>query len=468
MPMLQAASTHLIIPEPSEDLLANEPWSIDIYADGLMDELFADIDEILDFSGNLPSQTVRNGNRATRRSREEINPREWFYKSANPSEPVTPEDQQPQTVNVPQIVLPSTLKRTGQTVTQVRKNHLSTVVVSTPSVTAVSQRPQLTKRGLGKLLILGTTIGVAIAGTLYLVHSGVLMLLGSRLTQQIYVPHSQSQLYNKPEVEAELIDYMLGALTIIDQQGATNNQQSARPGFSNRIVSNPNTIAFANTQPVGNLPSPLAANNTPLTPNRSASVVERIYIPVYQAPSPMRYAPPPIPGAPRIISPLATNSQLPQLPVVKTALNQVKQAAKPVSVNTVTNAVRPELKPVPVRTAPITVRQQPNPLPALPVVPFGTAVPNLSAPTAPTPSPANQQQAYLPTSTTAIPSHTLEGLLESGKKSVALFQVDGVTRRVNIGESIGSSGWTLVDVSNGEAVVRRNGEVRSIYAGQKL
>jgi hypothetical protein len=39
---------------------------------------------------------------------------------------------------------------------------------------------------------------------------------------------------------------------------------------------------------------------------------------------------------------------------------------------------------------------------------------------------------------------------------------------LNMGESIGSSGWTLVDVSNGEAVIRRNGEVRSIYAGQKL
>ncbi|QSJ20995.1 hypothetical protein JYQ62_28060 [Nostoc sp. UHCC 0702] len=466
--MLQAASTHLIIPEPSEDLLTNEPWSIEIYADGLMDELFSDIDEILDFSGNLPSQTGRNGNRPSRRSREEINLRERFYKSANPSKPVTPEDEQLQTVNVPQIILPSTIKKTGQAVTQVKKNHLSTVVVDTPSVTAVSQRPQLSKRGLGKLVILGTTIGFAIAGTLYLLHSGVLLLLGSKLTQPIYLPQSQSQLYHKVEVEADLIDYMLGSLTVIDQQGAINKQQSVRPGFTNRVVSNPNTIAFANTQPAGNLPPPLSANNTPLTPNRSASVVERIYIPVYQAPSPMRYAPPPIPGAPRIISPLATNSQISQLPVVKTTLNQVKQAAKPVSVNTVATAVRPELKPVPVRTAPITVRQQPNPLPALPVVPFGAPVPNLPTATAPTPSPTTQQQAYLPTSAATIPSHTLEGFAELGKKSVALFQVDGVTRQFNIGESIGSSGWTLVDVSNGEVVVRRNGEVRSIYAGQKL
>jgi hypothetical protein len=70
----------------------------------------------------------------------------------------------------------------------------------------------------------------------------------------------------------------------------------------------------------------------------------------------------------------------------------------------------------------------------------------------------------------AAPSYSaqLEGLLELGNKSVALFKVDGISRRINIGENIGTTGWTLVEVSNGEAIVRRNGEVRSIYTGQKL
>jgi Tfp pilus assembly protein PilP len=60
------------------------------------------------------------------------------------------------------------------------------------------------------------------------------------------------------------------------------------------------------------------------------------------------------------------------------------------------------------------------------------------------------------------------GLLESGENSAALFDVDGVTQRFKIGESIGASGWTLVSVANQEAVVRRNGEVRSVYVGQKF
>lgn len=472
MPMLQAFSTDLIIPEPSEDLLANEPWSIEIYADGLMDELFSDIDEILDFSGNLPSQTLKYGSRVSRRSKEETNSRERFYKSANPSAPIPPEYEQLQTVNVPQIVLPNALNRTGQAVTQLRNKQMSTVVVGTPTVPSVSQRYQQTKRALGKLLILGTTIGVAIAGTIYFIHSGVLLLLTSRLTQPIYTP--QSQLSTKADVEADLVDYMLGALTVIDKQDTTNNQLSSRTGLPNRVVSNPSAIAFASTQPVGKLPPPLAANNTPLSlsSNRSSNVVERIYIPVYQAPSPMRYAPPPILGNPRVIPPVAANSKTSQPNIVKTALNQVRQAAKPVNVNMMAAAVRSQLKPLAVRTAPIDVRQPSSPLPALPVVPFGAAPPKLAA-TASTPetalvsSTASQQQGYLSTAA-AIPSHTLEGLLELGNKSVALFQVDGVTRRIKIGEGIGSSGWTLVDVSNGEAVVRRNGEVRSIYAGQKL
>jgi hypothetical protein len=58
--------------------------------------------------------------------------------------------------------------------------------------------------------------------------------------------------------------------------------------------------------------------------------------------------------------------------------------------------------------------------------------------------------------------------LELGDRSAALFEINGVARRVNIGESIGSSGWTLVEVEQGEAVIRRNGEVRSIFAGQSF
>jgi hypothetical protein len=176
----------------------------------------------------------------------------------------------------------------------------------------------------------------------------------------------------------------------------------------------------------------------------------------------MRYALPAIPGTPTLLPQVASALQGYQPNVVKNALNKVRQAAKPVTVNMLAAAVGAELKPVAGRTAPITVRQTPNPLPALPVLPLRAALAPESEPT------ITQEQVYPPTAIAVAPSNTLEGLLELGNKSAALFKIDGVTRRINMGESIGSSGWTLVEVSNGEAVVRRNGEVRSIYAGQKL
>ncbi|MCL1467216.1 hypothetical protein [Argonema galeatum] len=60
------------------------------------------------------------------------------------------------------------------------------------------------------------------------------------------------------------------------------------------------------------------------------------------------------------------------------------------------------------------------------------------------------------------------GVLVLGDKSAAIFEVNGASRRIHVGESIASSGWILVEVRNDEAIVRRNGEVRSIYVGQQF
>ncbi|MEH2255732.1 hypothetical protein [Nostoc sp.] len=453
--MLQEASTRLIVPEPSEDLITNEPWSIENYADGLMDELFADIDYILDASGNLPSQTVSHSSQ--NRSSHSV-----AGVSAQAQRQSPPEYVPLQTVTIPQIILPNTLNQPVHSVAQDNHKQLNTVIFDPATVKPVSRKRQKTSSVLGKLLIVGTTLGVAIASMIYLVQSGVVYLLNTKLPDStLLLPQSQSRLPVKTEIEAELVDYMLQALAVIDKQGAKSNQKSFNPGFSSQA--NTNQIALGRQQPTGNLPAlPLLANNTPPAPNRSGSVIERIYVPVYQAPSPMRYALPAIPGTPTLLPQVASALRISQPNVVKTALNTVRQAAKPVTVNMLAAAVRAELKPVAAKTAPISVRQTPKPLPALPIVPLRAALAPESEPT------ITQEQVYPPTAIAEAPSNTLEGLLELGNKSAALFKIDGVTRRINMGESIGSSGWTLVDVSNGEAVVRRNGEVRSIYAGQKL
>lgn len=111
--------------------------------------------------------------------------------------------------------------------------------------------------------------------------------------------------------------------------------------------------------------------------------------------------------------------------------------------------------------------------PTLPPVP--TAAPTASTPTsttalAPVPLPPAAPGPAAAATATALPTttHTLMGLLELGDRSAALFEINGVTRRIHLGESIGSSGWTLVEVANQEAIMRRNGEVRSVYVGQSF
>lgn len=86
----------------------------------------------------------------------------------------------------------------------------------------------------------------------------------------------------------------------------------------------------------------------------------------------------------------------------------------------------------------------------------------------PTPSqpPANEQR------TAAAPAgvYALVGTLErgEGQQPAALFEVNGSPRWIDIGQSIGNSGWTLSEVTGDRVSVRRNGETRTIYVGQQF
>ncbi len=92
-------------------------------------------------------------------------------------------------------------------------------------------------------------------------------------------------------------------------------------------------------------------------------------------------------------------------------------------------------------------------------------------PSLPSPSTATTGQSD---STAPVPNiaanntYELVGVLELGDRSAALFEVNGSSQRVYIGETIGGSGWSVVSINNEEVVVRRNGEVRSIYIGQQF
>ena len=101
-------------------------------------------------------------------------------------------------------------------------------------------------------------------------------------------------------------------------------------------------------------------------------------------------------------------------------------------------------------------------------IPYQTTQPALPQPTQPAGPPLAQAgPASVPSPTPAV-VHRLVGVLELGDRSAALFEVNGVPQRVYIGERIGTAGWTLVSVAHQEVVVRRNGDVRSLYIGQQF
>lgn len=105
----------------------------------------------------------------------------------------------------------------------------------------------------------------------------------------------------------------------------------------------------------------------------------------------------------------------------------------------------------------VYIPYQTNPAPTTPQT--------AAAPSAPA---AASSPGPVATASTSAVNHVLVGVLELGDRSAGLFEIDGVAQRVYIGERIGSSDWNLVSVSNEQATIRRNGEVRSIYIGQQF
>jgi hypothetical protein len=113
----------------------------------------------------------------------------------------------------------------------------------------------------------------------------------------------------------------------------------------------------------------------------------------------------------------------------------------------------------------------PNPI-STPLAPGKISVP------APAPLRASQK-AFPPTTVPVLTpgdrllpslkgSQTLIGLLESGDRSAALFNINGIAQQIKIGEGISTTGWTLIAVENQKALIHRNGDRRWVDVGQKF
>ena len=348
--------------------------SVELDADRLMDDLFSDIDHILDSGSRLPS------------------------------EPIHPDYIALKSVVVPPIIMPSPANESAivlkeKTIEDPKSNniHLSSKIHS--------QNPnqKKDKKGSGNnidkiLFIIASLSLVSLVG--WLIYDNKIPL---PFLEQNNIVNTSDNIKISPE-DNQFISYMLRSLDAIETQPATTQTTTT-------VIQNPPASI------------PVAPTTNP-SQSQSQTVIERIYIPypsgevsennstsssVAPAPAPaVTTAPAPTPAVTTAPAPTIENNTSSTVPIAPTSL----------SLPTIEN--NPNLD----------FNVPPPPLPGV--------------------------------------THTLVGLWADGNNSVALFDINGSTQRIQVGEQIGSSGWALVSVASQQAMIRRNGEVRSIYVGQKF
>ncbi|MGP1382513.1 MAG: hypothetical protein ACTS2F_03080 [Thainema sp.] len=348
---------------------------MDSYANGLMDELFNDVEYALDEGLELPTETAQV--------------------------------EDPEPIATPQIVLPATLiNPPSSALTKIEDDENSS------ELALIRDELEKAKRRERRLdfLLLGA------AFTALVLTAGI--WLSNRQNSQ-GVPTTSSNPRLSPEEiqaqsDAEFLTYLDRSLEMIDRRAAM--QPPTANANSTGGAAGSTAMASSALPPVL---VPGSSTGQPLIPQGLGSgqrVIERVYVPLYQPPG----------GA----SPSAT-------------------------------ATAPGT--VPFRNIAETYGNATSSLPT------PSSSPAASSGAAANPSPTNSPQAAASSSSTApVGNHTLVGIMELGDRSAALFDIEGVTQRFFAGEAIASSGWTLVTVSNQEAIIRRNGEIRSVFVGQKF
>ncbi len=354
----------------------NQPWSVETDADQLMNDLFSDIDRILEGGSKLPTQ------------------------------PAQPEYVSLQKVIVPPASLPPALRESPELLEQLSENPGEPKVTTSEDLKVGNKEEVRSPRIVEKALF-GTACASLVAVVAWLV-------IQNKFPLPFFANGSQevAQVSSTQE-EDPFAKYMRQSLEAIDSQAKVSQEGNGAipPGV-----------------PPGVTPYPLPSN-FPVAP-QGQKTLERVYIPVFP------------PNQSSAGAALRANPQVSPVPKSSTKLSQPKEDKAPAKEDKAPNQA-----PTPQSTSPSVPSSQPQSSNAVESDPTEVAIEANNA--------AN-----------SVLKHTLVGILESGNSSAALFEISGVTQHIGLGEDIGSSGWKLVDVADGKATIRRNGEVRSIYAGQ--
>ncbi|MEG4321784.1 MULTISPECIES: hypothetical protein [unclassified Microcoleus] len=430
---LESASDPIAVVARVETVPA-EAVAVESYADRLMDELFEGVDRAFDSSGGLPA------------------------------EPVAPEFVALKSISVPQIVL-------SQLTPQPTRGGEKDVEAIARQVALETTKKQQSKQSFDRILLGAACGSLLLVMGLWLASRSGLVRLPAAVAPTGETPAANG----KKARDTQFVEYVQRSLVAIEQKKASqaNPQLAGVPG-----AATPGTLPSI---AISGAPPATAGLSTAV--NRIANALEQV------AAQPGSPAPQVV-----VIPPPAQVTVAPAPPA------QVTVAPAPPAQVTVAPAPPAQVTVAPAPPAQVTVAPAPqtatvSPSPKAPASgraiaatgnrqtvatspnPSESQVPKILArETEPAPAPAPGQSAPAPApqqsaaavSSAPISAHTLVGILELGDRSAALFEVDGVARRIYVGESIGASGWTLAEIKNQEAVIRKGGDVRSVFVGQKF
>lgn len=358
-----------------------QSWSAESDADRLMEDLFSEIDEIVESSSKLPN------------------------------EPVLPEY-----ISLGATIVPSTDTTTtivnsgrfGRISGRFRKREAKTSQYTHKKFIQKKNQTNFADRLDLTLFIIAFICVAAVSSWLV---SREKINLNYFLE---FFPRSIALNLSGSSEESQFINYMLRSIEAIDRKGLIGQQDKT----------NRSTVSLASAPAPTNSASPR---------EQVQRVIEKIYIPVYpptQIPN--------LPAPREFASILPSKIALPPPPL--TSLKSIRA----------TRAIK-------------SIKIAPSP-------------PQMSAPLLPPPPPpptsGNSITPPSAPSTLSLPSapknQILRGLLENGDRSAALFDFNGNSETIRLGETIGSSGWTLISITNQKALIRRNGEERYLSVGQNF
>ncbi|MDJ0554891.1 MAG: hypothetical protein QNJ68_10690 [Microcoleaceae cyanobacterium MO_207.B10] len=430
--------------EHSEKSRFKEPVSVDNLADNLMEDLFHDIDRVLDGGSRLSTKSNR------------------------------PEIVSLGQIKVPQIVVPE--KKTE--VQETSKEEQAKLVKA--------EAAKKENQSLDKLLLGAAFASILVTLSLWLATRGGLEKILSYLGYIQKPSETAKTLSPKVAADVQFADYIERSLNLIEEKNATQKQQQI-PGIPPAPSSN-----NLPTVPVPSNPSPNASLILPL--NRLVDLMEAQVAkePITVPDTKVVVMPQLSPVVPYAVAAATTSDESSPKPSAASASNASTDAAKKVEEKSEAKETqakpettakqtqevatkpeaRPETKPETKAQAEPETKPEPKPEGTVEAESQTEAKTETTAPTEPItlPPPPPTEMPSVETATNEVqsPINTLVGILELGERSAALFEIDGVARRIYVGESIGASGWNLVKVSNQEAVIRRNGEVRSVFVGQQF